>query len=190
MRWVAICCALLAACAAPIETVRSPELAAGPTYDPAEEWASDHEAPPPLPSVPARPRLRVQEERWIEPARDFELAALSADQRIRIARLQPIVHVAARTHDVPPDLVNGIIWVESQFQPKARSKSGANGLMQLMPRTGREVARQLGRSYAPYDAEFNIHAGTFYFARMVERFQGDVRLALVAYNAGPGLVEG
>jgi soluble lytic murein transglycosylase-like protein len=191
MRAVAICCALLAACAAPRQAMRPPDFGAGPTYDPAEEWAADREVPPPLPKAPPRPRWRpIQEDRWVEPARDFELAALSADQRTRIARVQPIVHVAARAHDVPPHLVNGIIWVESKFQRKARSKSGANGLMQLMPRTGREVARQLGLSYAPYDAEFNIHAGTYYFARMVERFQGDVRLALVAYNTGPGVVEG
>jgi len=190
MRSVAVCCALLAACAAPIEATRPAGLGPGRSYDQAEEWAADHPPEPVLPKAPPRPRRRViEQERWIEPARDFEIAGLSSDQRIRIARVQPIVHVASRTHAVSADLVNGIIWVESKFQLKAKSSAGANGLMQLMPQTGREVARQLGRSYLPYDAEFNIHAGTYYFARMVERFQGDVRLALVAYNCGPGVVE-
>jgi soluble lytic murein transglycosylase len=61
--------------------------------------------------------------------------------------------------------------------------------MQLMPRTGRELARQLGRDYEPFDPEFNIHAGSYYFARMVRRYDGNVRLALAAYNIGPAVVD-
>jgi len=97
--------------------------------------------------------------------------------------------LASRANAVAPDLVNGIIWAESRFQVHARSPKGACGLMQLMPRTGREVARAIGMSYHPYDPQFNIHAGTYYFSRMVDRFDGDLTLALAAYNIGPGRVD-
>jgi soluble lytic murein transglycosylase len=104
--------------------------------------------------------------------------------------VQPIVRSASRTHAVAPDLVNGIIWVESRFHVNARSNKGACGLMQLMPRTGRQVARAIGLPYHPYDPQFNIHAGTYYFSRLVDRFAGNLTLALAAYNTGPGRVDG
>jgi soluble lytic murein transglycosylase-like protein len=103
--------------------------------------------------------------------------------------VQSIVRAAAREHGLPPDIVNGIIWVESRFDARARGRKGPRGLMQLMPRTGRELARQLGRDYEPFDPEFNIHAGSYYFARMVRRYDGNVRLALAAYNIGPAVVD-
>ena len=166
-------------------TTRAPRWPDGPVYDPATEWAVDHEHPAALPPAPRRIVMIVDE---IEP-NDY-LAPFNAGQVERIARVQPVVRAAARAHDVPADLVNGIIWVESKFQVQARSKSGADGLMQLMPSTGREVARELGRSYNPFDPEFNIHAGTYYFAHLVRRFDGNLRLALAAYNIGPGVVDG
>ena len=91
---------------------------------------------------------------------------------------------------MPPDLINGVIWVESRFQLRARSPKSASGLMQLMPRTGREIADTLGLRYHPYDPQFNIDAGTYYLVRMVERFAGNLRLALAAYNIGPAVVDG
>ena len=117
------------------------------------------------------------------------LRAFSDDELSRIERVQPYVHAAAREHGLPPDIVNGIIWVESRFQPRALGKKGPRGLMQIMPRTGRELASQLGREYAPFDPDFNITAGSCYFARMVSRYDGNVRLALAAYNIGPAVVD-
>ena len=99
------------------------------------------------------------------------------------------MHAAAQSHELPPYLVNAIIWVESRFQAKARSSVGCLGLMQLMPGTGREVARELGLRYQPADPQFNIHAGTYYFARLVDRYSS-LRLALAAYNIGPAVVDG
>jgi soluble lytic murein transglycosylase-like protein len=123
----------------------------------------------------------------LEPS--YDLGPFSEGQIARIARVQPVVRAAARAHDVPADLVNGIIWVESQFQVQARSRAGAHGLMQLMPGTGREVARMLGLSYHPFDPEFNIHAGTFYFSHLLRRFDWNLRFALAAYNCGPAVVD-
>jgi soluble lytic murein transglycosylase-like protein len=119
-----------------------------------------------------------------------ELRPFTSGELERIERVQLIVHDAARAHDVPVDLVNGIIWVESRFQVQARSEAHACGLMQLLPSTGREVARAIGIDYSPYDPDFNIRAGTYYFAQLVQRFDGNVSLALAAYNIGPGTVEG
>jgi len=91
----------------------------------------------------------------------------------------PIIHEAANRHEVDPALVKAIIMAESGYDPKAISKRGAKGLMQLMPST----AKALGIKDI-FDPEHNINGGVRYFKRLVNRFNGDVRLALAAYNAG------
>lgn len=106
----------------------------------------------------------------------------------RILAVQPFVAEAAATHGVDPHLVNGLIWVESQFRVKAKNKSGARGLMQLMPTTAKALGRVLKRPAKVYDAEFSVHAGTFYLSRQLQRFEGDETLALAAYARGPGKV--
>jgi len=104
--------------------------------------------------------------------------------------VQPIVKRAANTHRLDAALLNGVIWVESRFDPRAQSSAGARGLMQLMPSTARDLADKMGRGRArSYDPEFNVAAGAFYLARLRQRYRGDVRLALAAYHAGPGNVD-
>jgi SLT domain-containing protein len=103
--------------------------------------------------------------------------------------VQRYVARAARDHNVEAGLINGIIWVESKFEATARGEKGPRGLMQLMPRTGRLMARELRRKYQPQSADFNIQAGTRYFAIMLEQFEGDETLALTAYNRGPAVVQ-
>ena len=110
-----------------------------------------------------------------------------AAQRAQIARVQPEVRSAAKRHNLDPRLLNGLIWVESKFDAKARGPGGTQGLMQLMPATARELAKSLGERSRPYDAGFNIRAGSLYLARMIKRF-GDVKLGLAAYHGGPGHV--
>lgn len=91
----------------------------------------------------------------------------------------PIIERAALRYNIDPDLVKAIIMTESAYNPNAISVRGAKGLMQLMPVT----ARSLGVDDA-FNPEQNIHAGVRHFKFLLEQFNGDVELALAAYNAG------
>ncbi|WP_221444663.1 lytic transglycosylase domain-containing protein [Caulobacter sp. YL-Caulobacter] len=89
---------------------------------------------------------------------------------------------AADAYALDRGLVEAVAWRESRFRPAARSSKGAIGVMQLMP----DTARDLGVD--PFDPAQNIRGGALYLRRMLTTFGGDVRLALAAYNAGPGAV--
>ncbi|HXB57021.1 MAG TPA: lytic transglycosylase domain-containing protein [Vicinamibacteria bacterium] len=93
------------------------------------------------------------------------------------------IEAAASLHSVSTDLVRAVIAVESEFDQLAVSSKGARGLMQLMPVT----ARRFGVADA-FDARQNIFAGVQYLRLLLDLFQGDVALALAAYNAGENAV--
>jgi len=93
------------------------------------------------------------------------------------------VHKAAAKYNLPPELIKGVIRAESNFQVRAISTAGAQGLMQLMPATAEELGVK-----NPFNIEQNIDGGAKYLRKMLDRFGGDVRKALAAYNAGPGIV--
>jgi soluble lytic murein transglycosylase len=99
---------------------------------------------------------------------------------------------AARREGLDPALLAGIIWQESTFDPRAVSVAGARGLMQILPTTGRSLARSLGVRYRGestlFEPETALRLGARYFRRMLDAFGGRVERALAAYNAGPGRV--
>lgn len=100
------------------------------------------------------------------------------------SRWQAALRLAADTHGVEPSLLHAVIQVESGYNPKARSRAGAIGLMQVIPSTGRRFgATDL------YDPAQNLQAGARYLAWLQRRFSGDLSLVLAAYNAGEGAVD-
>lgn len=96
----------------------------------------------------------------------------------------PLIEGAAKAHELEPNLIRAVIEKESGFRPCAVSVTGAEGLMQLMP----DTAEQLGAS-DPFDAGQNIEAGAKYLKDLIDKYKGDLALALGAYNAGPGATD-
>ncbi len=95
-----------------------------------------------------------------------------------------IIHEKARKYDVDPALVAAVVETESKFHRNARSSVGARGLMQLMPRTGRWLG-----AMNLYDPEQNVDAGVKYLRYLQARFDGNLKKAIAAYNAGEGNVQ-
>ena len=98
--------------------------------------------------------------------------------------IEKCIQEAAQKYDLAPGLIKAVIKAESGFRIDAVSVAGAQGLMQLMPAT----AKDLGVTN-PFDIRQNIDGGTRYLRQMFDLFDGDARLALSAYNAGPGNVQ-
>jgi soluble lytic murein transglycosylase-like protein len=97
--------------------------------------------------------------------------------------IREAIDAAAAKHNLPKDLIAGVIRAESNFNENAVSTAGAQGLMQLMPETALELGVE-----NPFDIRENIEAGTRYLRKLLDLFDGDIEKALAAYNAGPGTV--
>ncbi len=98
--------------------------------------------------------------------------------------LEPVIARHSRAHRLHPALIRAVIKTESDFDPLAVSRAGAIGLMQLMPQTA--VRLEVRDSYNPDE---NIGGGTKYLRQLLDRFNGNLPLALAAYNAGERAVE-
>jgi soluble lytic murein transglycosylase len=103
-----------------------------------------------------------------------------------------IVRGHAENHDLDPALLAAVVYVESGFDPNARSEAGALGLMQLLPDTAKGIALRTGGDLFVVadlrDPELNVRYGSWYLDHLGARY-GDTRLALAAYHAGQGNVD-
>jgi soluble lytic murein transglycosylase-like protein len=120
---------------------------------------------------------------WHAPEARSERPAAAAPVSPPPADLSEAVARAAGRHRISPDLLEALVWQESRWHANAVSPKGARGLTQLMP----DTARTLGVD--PRDPVANLDGGAHYLRQLLDRFGGDVELALAAYNAGPGRVE-
>jgi soluble lytic murein transglycosylase-like protein len=140
-------------------------------------WAAEANVAPPSPQATMVVRADPRTGKLVQ------TVVLKGKKPVRDQRIEAIVEKAAQTHSVDPLLVHSMIKVESNYNPYAVSNKGAQGLMQLMPPT----ARDLGVKNS-FDPEQNITAGVRYLKYLQELYKDD-RLALAAYNAGPGAVK-
>tara|TARA_Y100001934_G_C12218501_1_gene709568 strand:- start:196 stop:840 length:645 start_codon:yes stop_codon:yes gene_type:complete len=140
----------------------------------------DTPAPPPPKEVTAKKKKKTENTfSWKD-----ELGVLRRVHKVGIAKYDTLIRKAAKYYSLPPSLIKAVIAVESSFEPKAVSPAGAQGLMQLIPSTAQEM--QVINSMDP---EQNIFGGTRYLRILANQFNGDLRLTIAAYNAGPGAVK-
>lgn len=151
----------------------------------------------------ARP-VAAQTVRWTADSRGFVSFATRPPEPLRMVQLEPRrvrpiaptkttrgrtdleTHIrdAAAYYQLPPALIRAVMRAESNGVNSARSSKGAGGLMQLMPRTARGMG--VRNRWNPRE---NIFGGARYLRLMINRYRGDLHLALAAYNAGPGAVD-
>jgi len=137
-----------------------------------------------LTNVPSDSRYTLTlQERTYPPPEDKPDTTPPTGRAARQRHYGPLVEKVAREHNVDPALLNAVITVESSFDPRAISNKGAVGLMQIMP----NIARRYGVTDR-YDPVENVRAGTGYLRDLIHRFDGDIPLALAAYNAGEAAV--
>ncbi|OGQ83920.1 MAG: hypothetical protein A2289_25945 [Deltaproteobacteria bacterium RIFOXYA12_FULL_58_15] len=113
-----------------------------------------------------------------------DLGKMQKVHRTDVTRYDDLIIEAARYYSLPPALVKAVIAVESSFEAAAVSHAGAQGLMQLIPSTARAM-----HVIEPFDCRDNVYGGARYLRVMANHFDGNVRLTVAAYNAGPKNVE-
>jgi soluble lytic murein transglycosylase len=119
---------------------------------------------------------------YFKEAYKYRVPAFTADTNP--AQYRRFINEAAHRHGISTALLKAIIKVESDYNPKAVSRKGAKGLMQIMPENF-----TVCNIDNPFDPRQNIMGGTRFLKRLIERFDGDLTKAVAAYNAGAGAVE-
>ena len=124
---------------------------------------------------------------WVDSMHDHQIRLASEffpSRKLSREEITGLARLASLEHGVPLALVLAIIRVESNFNQRARSHRGAMGLMQITGRTARFL--QVEDPYNPYH---NVSAGTKYLRQLLDRFKGNRKLAIAAFNAGPTVVQ-
>ncbi|MGD9365284.1 MAG: lytic transglycosylase domain-containing protein [Desulfobacteraceae bacterium] len=138
------------------------------------------------PKRPNRPQM-AQSAGSAENHADNDMPAMPmAPQEAPVGEKEQIlasIDGAAKRYDLPKALIKAVVRAESGYRVRAVSPAGAQGLMQLMPATARELGVE-----DPFDIDQNIDGGAKYLRQMLDRFNNDIKLALSAYNAGPANV--
>ena len=173
---------------ATVPEVPKPQAATAPAPAPAAPAAIALPSPPPSAPSPAAPAATSTSDRFeqLRKAADMLIEVNAALGAPRSPYGQIIYDIAVR-HSINPQLVAALIHVESAFNPRAVSRKGAYGLMQLLPETGRRFGVRRKRDLlTPVK---NLEAGVSYLKWLTERFGGDMQKSLAAYNAGEGAVD-
>lgn len=110
----------------------------------------------------------------------------SQTKKVQLEYIQEYIEEAATKERLEPALLRAVVKVESNFNHKAKSPVGARGLMQIMPNTAEHLGDN--RALDHKNPRANILAGAKYLRGLINQFQGDLRLAIAAYNAGPNAV--
>lgn len=150
----------------------------------AEIAAFDKDDTPPPPAISEAARQPVSAPVQEAPAAQSVSGAASATAPATKVDLDQVVREASARHQLDPDFVSSVIKAESNFQTRAVSRKGAQGLMQLMPQT----ATKLGVKDA-FDPQANVEAGTAHLSALLDQYHNDPIKALAAYNAGAHRVE-
>jgi soluble lytic murein transglycosylase-like protein len=130
-------------------------------------------------------------ERWTEMVLERERTYIAAGFASRFNIPLPLaekIHMAAREYEIQPDIAFGLVRAESSFRPRAVSPVGAVGLTQVLPSTARWMVPGTTRSDL-LDPEKNLRVGFQYLRYLYDKYDGNERLALTAYNRGPGTVD-
>lgn len=134
----------------------------------------------------------VPTQRDLDRAKALDVVLAQGDSRLEPDLLADTIVELAWEYDLQTELLLAVIQTESSFRPKARSRAGAVGLMQVLPSTARPVAGELGIPWEGretlHDPVANLRIGTHYLAHLRDLFDGDLDLAISAYNMGPGNV--
>jgi len=166
------------------EPSRAPEQLVSAAVD----TPADHTIPAPKSPAPETPAPaaggQVTQETPVEAAPASTAAAIVPGDRLH---LEPVLTTAAREYGVPADMILAQAWAESSWRVDAVSNKGAVGVLQLMPKAVDFVSKNLLKLEQPLDAlnpADNARMGARYMRHLLDRLDGDVRQALIAYNQG------